>query len=126
MAKKVLTPGLLHPISVDQNPKRVTVSVAGRDVATTERALTLRESLYPAVQYIPLDDVDPGVLQSSEHTTYCPYKGDATYYHLRVDGRVIENAVWTYTEPHDAVAAIRGHVAFYPKLVDRIEEADES
>jgi len=124
MAKKVLTPGPLHPITIDENDRRVTVTVDGREVASTTRALELREAVYPAVQYIPLDDVDPNVLESSDHTTYCPFKGDASYYHLRIDGRLIENAVWTYSKPYDAVAPIRGHVAFYPKLVDRIEETD--
>jgi uncharacterized protein (DUF427 family) len=59
------------------------------------------------------------------HSTYCPYKGHAAYYSLDVDGRRSENAVWTYEEPYPAVAAIKEHLAFYPRRVDRISEGDD-
>lgn len=117
VAKQVLIPGPDHPITVVPNPGRVTVMAAGRTIADTGRALVLQEASYPAVQYVPLEDVDPAVLTQSDHATYCPFKGDASYYDLRVDGVVAENAVWTYREPYDAVAGIRGHVAFYPDKV---------
>ena len=112
--KQVLLPGPDHPITVEPNPGRVTVTVGGRTIADTTRALTLQESSYPAVAYIPVEDVDPAVLAASDHATYCPFKGDASYYDLSLDGLVAPNAVWTYRAPYDAVAAIRGHVAFYP------------
>jgi uncharacterized protein (DUF427 family) len=112
--KQVLIPGPDHPITVEPNPDRVTVSAGGRTIADTRRALVLQEAGYPAVQYVPLADVDPAVLADSDHATYCPFKGDASYYDLSVDGVVAENAVWTYRAPYDAVAAIRDHVAFYP------------
>jgi uncharacterized protein (DUF427 family) len=111
--KQVLIPGPDHPITVEPNPRRVTVTVGGTTIADSSRALVLQEASYPAVQYVPLDDVDPSVLSESDHATYCPFKGNASYYDLRVDGVVAENAVWTYREPYDAVAVIRGHVAFY-------------
>jgi uncharacterized protein (DUF427 family) len=117
----VLVPGVDHPITIDPAPARVTVRLAGRTVADTSSALTMREATYPAVQYIPLADVDPAVLVASDHGSYCPYKGDASYFSLRVGDEVVENAVWTYRSPYDAVAAIAGHVAFYPDRVDAIE-----
>ncbi len=119
MTLKKLLPDRLHPISVEATPARVTVEVGGRVVADTRNALTLRESTYPGVQYIPLADVLPGVLEPSDHTSYCPFKGHATYYRLAVADSV-EPAVWTYLEPYDAVAAIRGHFAFYPDRVDAL------
>jgi uncharacterized protein (DUF427 family) len=120
-ANKVLVPGPDHPITVTPTGSRVTVTRGGRTIADTTRALTLQEATYPAVQYLPIEDVDPAVLAPSDHATYCPYKGDASYYDLTVDGAVVENAVWTYRAPYDAVAEITGHVAFYPNQVDAIE-----
>ena len=124
--KQVLLPGPDHPITIEPTGARVTVTVAGKVVADTADALTLQEASYPPVQYVPLADVDPAVLQQSDHTTHCPYKGDAAYYDLRVGGQVAPNAVWTYAAPHDAVASIAGYAAFYPNHVDAIEIHDES
>jgi uncharacterized protein (DUF427 family) len=118
---KVLLPGPLHAISIEPTASRVTVTAGGRVVADTDRALTLREAHHSPVQYIPLEDVAPDVLEPSSHTSYCPFKGRATYHSLRVGDDVVADAVWTYAEPHKAVAPIRGHVAFYADRVDSIE-----
>ena len=85
-AKPIKIPGPDHPISVERNPSRVFVSVAGRVVADTREALTLSEARYPAVQYIPRRDVDMTFLQRTDHATYCPYKGDAAYFSIPVGG----------------------------------------
>jgi uncharacterized protein (DUF427 family) len=98
------------------------VSVAGRVIADTRSALTLREASYPAVQYVPRTDVDLSLLSRTRHATYCPYKGEAAYYSIPVGGERSVDAVWTYEAPYDAVAAIRDHLAFYPDRVDAIEE----
>ena len=111
-----------HPITIEPNPNRVRVLFDGRVVADTTRALTLREAGLPAVQYIPREDADMSLLERTTHKTHCPYKNDAAYYTIRTGGRAAENAVWTYEEPYPAVAAIKGHLAFYPDRVDRIEE----
>jgi uncharacterized protein (DUF427 family) len=111
-----------HPITIEQNPNRVRVLFNGRVVADTKRALTLREATLPAVQYIPREDADLALLERTAHKTHCPYKSDAAYYTIRADGRAAENAVWTYEDPYPGVAAIKGHLAFYPNRVDRIEE----
>jgi uncharacterized protein (DUF427 family) len=116
--KPVLLPGPDHPISIAVNPNRVVVTVDGRVVADTRRALTLREASYPPVDYIPREDVDFTLLRRSERATYCPYKGDCAYYSIPHGGARSENAVWTYEAPHAAVAEIRGCVAFYPNRVD--------
>jgi len=118
-------PGPDHPITIEPNPRRVTVRFGGRVVAETEAALTLREASYPPVQYVPRADADPALLQASEHRTHCPYKGDARYFSIVLpDGRSAENAVWSYETPFPAMARIAGHLAFYPNRVDAIEEAD--
>jgi uncharacterized protein (DUF427 family) len=118
-------PGPDHPITVTPNPRRVRVVFAGRTVVDTRRALTLQESAYPAVQYIPREDADMGLLRRTSHTSRCPYKGDASYYSIEVDGRVAENAVWSYEQPYPAVASIKEHLAFYSNRVDAIEELPE-
>ncbi|WP_395675389.1 DUF427 domain-containing protein [Inquilinus sp.] len=115
-------PGPDHPITVTPNPARVVVTVAGKVVADSRNALTLREASYPAVQYIPRQDVDMAALQRTDHASHCPYKGDAAYYSIPAGGGRTVNAVWTYESPYDAVAEIKDHVAFYPDRVDSITE----
>jgi uncharacterized protein (DUF427 family) len=115
-------PGPDHPITIEHNPARVVVSVAGHVIADTREALTLREASYPAVQYIPRKDVDMALLERTEHATYCPYKGDSAYYSIPIGGERSANAVWTYEVPFAAVAGIKDHLAFYPNRVDAIEE----
>ena len=102
------------------------VSVAGRTVADTRDALTLREAGYAAVQYIPRKDVDMSLLERTTRATYCPYKGDCTYYSIPLGGERSVNAVWTYEAPYAAVAQIKDHVAFYPDRVDAITEQPQA
>jgi uncharacterized protein (DUF427 family) len=116
-------PGPDHPITIEPNPKRVRVTFNGRVVADTTRALTLREASLRPVFYIPRADADMGAFVRTTHATYCPYKGDAAYYSLEVEGRASINAVWTYETPFAAVAEIKDHLAFYPSRVDAIEES---
>jgi uncharacterized protein (DUF427 family) len=120
--KQIKLPGPDHPISIQRNPARVVVSVAGRVIADTGNALTLREADYPAVQYIPREDADFSQLERTDHATYCPYKGECGYYSVPAGGKKAVNAVWTYEDPYPAVAKIKGHVAFYPDRVDEIAE----
>lgn len=122
MAKSIKVPGPDHPISIEPNPARVTVSIAGRTVADTRSALTLTEGSYAPVQYIPRKDVDMTLLERTDHRTYCPYKGDCAYYSIPLGAERSVNAVWTYEAPYPAVAAIKDHVAFYPQRVDAIDE----
>jgi uncharacterized protein (DUF427 family) len=121
MAAKVMKiPGPAHPISIEANPSRVVVQVGGKIIADTRHALTLHEASYPPVQYIPRRDVDMAALTRSEHTSYCPYKGDASYYDIPAGGDRSRNAVWTYEDPFEAMAQIKDYVAFYPDRVDEI------
>jgi uncharacterized protein (DUF427 family) len=120
--KTVKIPGADHPITIERNPNRVVILLAGRVVADTRDALTLREASYSPVQYIPRKDVDMALLARTDHTTYCPYKGDCAYYSIPAGGERSANAVWSYENPYAAVASIKEHLAFYPDRVDAIEE----
>ncbi len=120
--KQIILPGPDHPITIEPNPARIIVSIAGQVVADTRQALTLRESKMPGVQYIPRKDVDMSLLEQTCHTTYCPYKGECAYYSIPIGGQRSQNAVWTYEAPYPAVAAIGGYLAFYPSRVDAISE----
>jgi uncharacterized protein (DUF427 family) len=96
----------------------------GRIVADTRQALTLREASYPPIHYVPREDVDMAALERSEKQTYCPYKGDASYFSIPVGGERSRNAAWSYETPFASVPMIKGHLAFFPDRVDSIEERD--
>ena len=115
------TPGPEHPISIEPSGSHVVVSVAMIEIANSRHALILREANYPAVLYIPRKDADMSMLRQSEHMTYCPYKGDCSYYSIPAGGEKAVNAVWTYEAPYPAVAEIKGYLAFYPNRVDSME-----
>jgi uncharacterized protein (DUF427 family)/CBS domain-containing protein len=118
MTKQVLVPDDEHPITIDAGTERVVARVGDTVIADTTAALTLREAGYPPVHYISLDDVVPGTLHPSSTRSYCPYKGDASYYDVVLPGgRQIVDAVWTYATPHPAMGAIANHVAFYTDRV---------
>jgi uncharacterized protein (DUF427 family) len=115
--KPVKFPGPDHPIAVEPAATRIVVTAGGATIADTRAALTLRESTYPPVYYIPREDADLAHLERTDHATYCPYKGDASYYSITPIGDQGTNAVWTYETPHDAVTPIKEHLAFYPDRV---------
>ena len=119
-AKPVRIPGPDHPITIEHNRQRVVVKVAGKVIADSHDALALKEASYPVVQYIPRKDVDMSLLEHTDHTTYCPYKGECSYYSIPLGGARTVNAVWSYEAPYAAVAEIKDHVAFYPDRVDSI------
>ena len=118
-------PGPDHPIVIAPNPNRVRVLLGGVIIAETTRALTLKEASLPAVHYIPRADVATDLLERSAHRTHCPYKGDASYWDVTAGGVRARDAVWAYEEPFTAVGRIAGHMAFYPRKVDAIEELRE-
>jgi uncharacterized protein (DUF427 family) len=120
--KIIKVPGPDHPITIEHNPNRVVVAVAGRVVADSRNAFILREAGYPAVHYVPRNDVNMALLARTDHVTYCPYKGDCSYFSIPLGGDRSTNAVWTYEAPYAAVALIKDHLAFYPGRVDAIEE----
>jgi len=114
-------PDANHPIAITASLRPIVVKAGGRVIANSTSALKLCEASYPAVFYIPREDADMSLFARSDHATYCPYKGDASYFSLPLLGERGTNAVWTYETPYDAVAAIKDHLAFYP---DRVEIAE--
>jgi uncharacterized protein (DUF427 family) len=118
--KEIKIPGPDHPITISPVEGKVRVTVAGRIVAESARTLRLEEKGYPPVYYLPRSDADMSLLGRTTHYTYCPYKGDCSYYSIPIGGSRSENAVWTYEQPHEAVSGIRDHLAFYPSRVDAI------
>jgi uncharacterized protein (DUF427 family) len=119
--RTIKVPGPDHPITVEPARARVVVTVAGQVIADTENALVLREASYPPVYYIPRNDVEMTQLQRTDHSTYCPYKGDCAYYSVPIGGERTVNAVWTYESPYAPVKEIARHLAFYPDRVDSID-----
>jgi uncharacterized protein (DUF427 family) len=123
MAEKVvLEPSADHPITLAPNPNRVIVRTGDQTIADTRAAITLSEAAYPPVLYIPLADVDSEQLTRTDHYSYCPFKGDASYYSVAAAGETGENAVWEYREPYPAVAEIKDRVAFYADRFEIVEE----
>lgn len=123
MADRILRiPGPDHPITIERNGGRVVVTLGWHVLADTRDALTLLEANHSPVQYIPREDVDMSALARSRTTTYCPYKGEAVYFSLPAGGERSVDAIWTYEAPYDAVAEIKGRLAFYPDRVDAIEQ----
>jgi len=121
--RKKLTPDANHPITIGPCESMVVVKSGSLHIAATRSALTLAEASYPPVQYVPRRDIDMSLLQRSQHTTYCPYKGEANYYSIPALGESGLNSAWTYETPSEAVGDIAGHLAFYPDRVS-IELAD--
>ena len=116
-SRPVRIPGPDHPMTITPAGGRVVVRDGDTVIADTRRAMSLKESTYPVVLYIPRDDANMAVLRRTEHTTWCPYKGEASYYSLPGNSERAINAIWTYETPNEAAADIRGHLAFYPDRV---------
>ncbi len=108
-----------HPITISPSRNRVRVRFGDEVIADTSDALDLKESTYPVVHYIPRSAVEMNRLVKTDHSTHCPYKGDASYFSiLAKDGTRIENAVWSYETPFPAMKEIAGYLAFYPNKVE--------
>ncbi|KND59588.1 hypothetical protein BVER_01285 [Candidatus Burkholderia verschuerenii] len=121
MERTVKIPGPDHPITVGRSASRIVVKVGGRVIADSREVLALREASYPEVLYVPRKDVDMSQLERTTHATYCPYKGECSYYSILAGGEKSVNAVWTYEHPYNAVADIKSYLAFYPDRVDAVE-----
>ncbi|HTY34247.1 DUF427 domain-containing protein [Mycobacterium sp.] len=116
---EIKEPSAGHPITIEPTKGRVQVRVNGELVADTTAALELREASLPAVQYIPMGDVVGDRLTRTDTSTHCPFKGDASYYSVTTaGGDTVDDVIWTYEQPYPAVAAIAGHVAFYPNKAE--------
>ncbi|MCG8359555.1 MAG: DUF427 domain-containing protein [Kiloniellales bacterium] len=113
-----------YHIEIIPSPKRVKVVFNGFSVADSRRALILRETRYPPIYYLPREDVRMDLLERTTHRTYCPFKGNASYWTLAVGEERAENAAWSYEEPYDEVAEIKDYIAFYWNKVDAWHQED--
>lgn len=107
-----------RPPSIEQTSRHIVISVDGQTVADTTRALRVCETSHPPVYYVPRDDITSGVLVAGHGSSYCEFKGPATYWSLSVAGRIEPEVGWSYENPSPAYAAMAGAVAFYPGRVD--------
>ena len=111
-----------HRVDVEPASTRVRVEFSGEIIANSTRAWRVLESNCPPVLYVPREDVKESLLAKTEHSTFCPFKGHASYYTIRVGDRVAENAIWSYEEPYDEVDSLKGCAAFYGDRVDAVIE----
>ena len=114
-------PSPSHPITIEPANGRVTVRAGGEVIARSDNALLMLEGGHDPVYYIPRSDTQMNHLTRTEHSTYCAYKGDASYFSIQAGGEDIENAVWSYEAPYPAVSQIADHLAFYPAKVEAID-----
>ncbi|HEV2335008.1 MAG TPA: DUF427 domain-containing protein [Stellaceae bacterium] len=114
-----------HRVDLVPETRRVRVTVAGTVIADSMAALRVEETGHEPVHYVPEKDVRLDLMQASEHHSYCPFKGDCSYWTVEVDGggakHRSENAVWGYRTPYDEASGLAGHYAFYKSRVDAVE-----
>jgi uncharacterized protein (DUF427 family) len=110
-----------HLIDTGPAGARIRITFNGEVIADTRDAIKLEESGYAPVFYIPRKDVKMECLTRTEHHSYCPYKGKASYFTLSASGKTQQNAIWSYEQPYDEVGVIRELLAFYPNKVNSIE-----
>ncbi len=120
--RPIKIPGPGHPIDIEKPGKTWRAVHRGQIIAESSNVLVMREASYPPVAYFPRDDVNMDMLTSTEHHTYCPFKGEAGYFSVRAGGESEKNAVWTYENPHPAVEEIRCRLAFYASKLDSVAE----
>ena len=114
-----------RPPRVEPSPRRVRVMVDGELIADSTRAVRVLETSHPPVWYIPPEDVRMGMLDNSTTSTFCEWKGTATYWTLKIEGRTVEDIAWSYEQPTPDFESLRGHLAFYPSRVDACYIDDE-
>lgn len=117
-------PGPDHPITIKPAARRWRARFGEHVIADSNDALILQEADYRPVVYFPRQDVTMAFLSRTDRSTHCPYKGDASYFTVLMDGEFADNAVWSYEEPYPAMEEIRGRLAFYPDKVEVYEVDD--
>jgi uncharacterized protein (DUF427 family) len=114
-----------HALYLEPSPRRVRGVIGGETVVDSLDVKLLHETGHLPVWYFPRSDVRFDLLEATEHTTHCPFKGDARYWSIRAGGKLAENKVWGYPELINDCPDILDHVAFYWDAVDHWYEEDE-
>ena len=110
-----------YRVDLEPNPKRVRIALGTHTIAESERSLRVRETKHDPVVYIPREDVRMDLLERTDHETFCPFKGEAAYWTIRVGDRVLENAAWSYEDPFDEVEGLKDYVSFYTDRLELVE-----
>ena len=110
-----------HVVAFRPAGKRVVVKLGGEVIAETDRAVLCEETRSGPVYYVPMTDTRADLFRPTSTRTYCPFKGEASYWSVTAGGKDARDVAWSYDLPYDEATAIRGHVAFYPDRVDSIE-----
>ena len=110
-----------YPLEIAPADKSVRVTLGGEVIAESNDAFVMTESNYGPAYYIPMGDVRLDLMEKTDHSSHCPFKGDASYWTINAGGQTAENAVWSYETPFDEVALIRETMSFYTTKVDAIE-----
>ncbi|MEL7040011.1 MAG: DUF427 domain-containing protein [Pseudomonadota bacterium] len=119
--RRQLEPGPDHPIEITLKQTPVQFILAGNAILSADAHFELCEARYPPAIYLPREGISLAALERSTHTSWCPYKGEAAYYHIRpASGARIENAIWTYENPFPAVREIKDALAVYASKIDEI------
>jgi uncharacterized protein (DUF427 family) len=109
-----------HTITITPSDQHVEIRVDGQTVAESDRPMLLDETGLPRRYYLPRDDVRTDLLRSTTFHTTCPFKGEASYWTLELDGNVYDGLVWSYEEPIPGAEDITGLMAFYSDRVELI------
>ena len=107
-----------RPPRVEASPEVVRVEFGGRVIAESRRAFRVLETSHPPVYYLPPDDVAREYLRPARGSSFCEWKGEASYYDIVVGDRVVAQAAWTYQHPSPAFTAIADYIAIYPGKMD--------
>jgi len=110
-----------HRVDIHPDQGHVRVTFGGKVIADSSNALRIEETGHGPVYYIPAKDMALDLMKKTEHTTYCPFKGTASYWTIDTGERRSENAIWGYETPYDETTRLAGHYAFYGNRVDKIE-----
>lgn len=111
--EKVLAKIPDYAVGISPAPGSVTVSVSGQVVATSDKALVIDETKHAPVFYLPRSDVQMACFEPTDHSTYCPFKGHASYWSFKHHDDVEENIVWSYEDPYPEVSELKDYLSFY-------------
>jgi len=117
--------GPAHKLLMHEFPRRVRATFGGQTVVDTTRAMLLHETGLAPQVYVPLDDIRADLIQPTDHHTYCPFKGTASYWTVTADGQVAENAIWAYPEPNEESGWLKGYAGLYWNAMDEWYDEDE-